>query len=281
MKTKIILEMGCNHQGDIETAKRMIDDAKSLGVYGVKFQKRDIESIPENVKTKKRSLKNSFGPTYYEHRKALEFSIKEIEFLKYYAHNRGLFFICSAFDEKSFYDLLEIGCEIKLPSQLFSNEIFYNLYKKYASKEIFYIWLSTGMHTINEIKRSPWMKENVFIMYCNSIYPFTIVNLNIINLNIIRKSMSDSERLGYSSHGLNGKDVFYSVLLGAKYVERHYTLDKNLKGSDHSTVSSDYLEMKKIINDVKLAEDILGEIKIKLLPEEKRFRKIYMGDKCL
>ena len=95
MKTKLILELGCNHQGKIELAKKMIDNAEKLGVWGIKLQKRDIGSIPEKIRLKTRDIKKSFGKTYAEHRRALEFNCHEILELKKYTESKGLKFIIS------------------------------------------------------------------------------------------------------------------------------------------------------------------------------------------
>src|SRR3989304_362753 len=82
MKTKLILELGCNHQGDIDIAQKMIDATAELGAWAVKFQKRDIESFSEGLKLLPRKPENSFGPNYYEHRKALELTIDQIARLR-------------------------------------------------------------------------------------------------------------------------------------------------------------------------------------------------------
>ena len=92
MNTKFILEFGCNHNGKITNAKKMIDEAKKLNVWAVKFQKRDIELIPDEIKKIKRNDKNSFGKNYYEHRKALELDIEKLKDLKKYAEDKGLEF---------------------------------------------------------------------------------------------------------------------------------------------------------------------------------------------
>ena len=279
MKTKVILEMGCNHQGDINIAKRMIDDAKKLNVWGVKFQKRDIDSIPDNVKIKKRSLSNSFGKNYYEHRKVLEFSIDEIKELKKHTEKQGLSFLCSAFDIISIHQLDEIKCKyIKLPSQFFSNKEMIKALNDCKNEPIKIG--STGMHVELEIYECFNYFDIVF--HCNSVYPHTIEYTNINTLISISKMAMESWpekyiEVGYSSHGEYGVEISYAVCAGAKYIERHYTLDKTMKGSDHSTVSSDYDEMTNIISEIEYVEKILGKGKNFLSEEEKKIRKTYRG----
>lgn len=279
MKTKIILEMGCNHQGDINLAKRMIDDAKKLGVWGVKFQKRDIDSIPENIKIKKRSLHNSFGETYYEHRKILEFSIDEIKELKEYTEKQGLEFLCSAFDIISIQQLDKIKCKyIKLPSQFFSNEEMIQTLNECKNDPIKIG--STGMHTEFEVYE--YFDNFDIVFHCNSVYPHSIYETYIMVIIRLSKMTQESwpERcieIGYSSHDENGESIKYAINAGAKYIERHYTLNKTMKGSDHSTVSSDFEEIKNIISQIKYIEKILGTGKVKLSKKEKITRKIYRG----
>lgn len=279
MQTKIILEFGCNHQGNIDYAKQMIDQAKELEVWAVKLQKRDIDSIPDYVKNKQRSLNDSFGLTYYEHRKALEFDIEQMFELKSYAETKGLVFICSAFDEKSVDVLTQIGCEyIKLPSQLYSDE---NLKVKLLSaKEICKtkILLSTGMHSAEEILNNTWMQKADIIFHCISVYPHYVNEMNLIFLNaLVQQSGRHGFTPGYSSHDVNGYGIPYAVMAGAKIIERHYTLDKKLKGSDHATVSSDYTEMKAIINSIKATELTMGDSKRECSNREKKTRLIYRG----
>jgi sialic acid synthase SpsE len=279
MNTKVILEFGCNHQGEIERAKRMINDACALGIWAVKFQKRDIEAIPDDIKIKPRSFENSFGTNYYEHRKALEFNKNQLLELKRYANSKDIVFICSAFDEKSIYDLIDIGCEyIKLPSQLYSDFQLKTILSKNKKKYKYKIILSTGMHSWEEIVNNDWKECVDILMHCISVYPHQLKEMNLI---IMQKLMNIAKgrkfEPGYSSHDFKGIGIPYAIYSGAKYIERHYTTDKNLKGSDHKTVSSDYAEMKNIIEEINLAESILGDEKRECSQKEKETRKIYRG----
>lgn len=274
LKTRIVLELGCNHQGDMDIATEMILDAHKLGVWGIKFQKRDIEAIPEDVKNKPRDMNNSFGLTYYEHRKALEFSLEQLEQLKLLAKRKGLMFICSAFDEKSIYDCIELECDyIKLPSQLYTND----KYKKILIEKLKKnqkIMVSTGMHNIKEIINNSWLELAEVIFHCISVYPTA---LRQMELSVIHELRIKSANIGYSSHEINGEGIKYAILCGANYIERHYTLSKAMKGSDHETVSSDFREMMRIIKDIEYAEILLGNYKEQLCEDEIINRKIYRG----
>lgn len=273
-KVKLLLECGCNHQGNLETAMSMIEEAARLKVWGIKFQKRDIEAIPDKVKNKKRSLSNSFGETYYEHRKFLEFDIDEIRLLKKMSETKGLKFVCSAFDIKSIKDLIRVGCKyIKLPSQLLLDKDIANILLQ--NKTSYKILVSTGMHEWEEIENCIWLNHADVIFHCISTYPAKITEMNletIGNLNSITTA-----NIGYSSHEMEGAGIKFAVLAGAKYIERHFTLNTEWKGSDHGTVSSDVPEIKRIISDIEWAERIRGTQERLCRLKERNVRKVYRG----
>lgn len=279
MKTKLILEFGCNHQGNISIAKKMIDEAANLNVWAVKFQKRDLASIPKEIANKKRDMSLSFGETYLEHRKVLEFDLSQLEMLKAYAESKGLIFICSAFDHKSIIDLIELKCEyIKLPSQLYTDKELKDLLLACKKKHKTKILLSTGMHCYDEIVNNDWLENVDYLFHCISVYPHDIKKMNLIFLSCLTKLSNKYNFIpGYSSHDYKGMGIHYAVIAGAQVVERHYTLNKQMKGSDHSTVSSDYAEVQKIITDIGLSEEILGNEKRECSQAEIEIRKVYRG----
>lgn len=275
-KTRIILELGCNHNGSMKIAEELIDEAVKLGVWGVKFQKRDIDSMDYGSKYIPRDISNSFGKTYYEHRKNLEFTVKQVKELKEYAEENMLQTIVTVFDIISAQDMIDIGFEyIKLPSQIMSNyEINRFLIKEKENNERLKIICSTGMHTVGEVIDWQYINQFDIVMYCKSIYPSKLEDINFMNFRILREKLDNC--IGYSSHDLNGFAIPYAVCLGAEYIERHYTLDKDMKGSDHK-ISSDYEEMKQIIENIKYVEEIIGNAELCNLKsdEEKRLKKIY------
>lgn len=275
MKTKIILEIGYNHQGDIEIAKHLIDEAKKLKVWGVKFQKWSIEEFPENIKKQIRNDENSFGKNYYEHRKFLEFSIDQLKELKEYSNEKGLKFVCSGKDFTAIKQLVNMGCQyIKLPSQRYkTHDIFKYLTK---NKKGYKILVSCGMNNGQEIYKSRWVELADVLFYCISLYP---AKINEIDFETMRKLFTYRQYkykgiCGYSSHEEKGDGIKYAVLLGADYIERHFTLDKTMKGSDHK-ISSDPEEMKKIIKDIKEIEKLLGTGNRQLTKEELKLREYY------
>lgn len=255
MRTKILLEFGCNHQGSMEIAKEMILQAEKLGVWGVKFQKRTLSEIPSDAANAKRDMKNSFGETYYKHREALEFDYTQLRELKSFANERGLTFVCTAFDVQAMKELSKFCEYIKLPSQKYSSQKYYDAFLK-LPKNIKMI-VSTGMHTFNEIFKSNWIKSAWCVMHCNSIYPHDFEHFNFGILNTLLRSRG-SDVVGYSSHDICGAGISFAVLAGAEIIERHFTLSKHMKGSDHATVSSDFEEMQMIIGRVEEIEKAMG-----------------------
>lgn len=280
LKTKLILEVGCNHQGDVGIAEELIMYASMLGAWGVKFQKRDCSLISDNVKTVKRDLSNSFGETYFEHRKALEFDKSQMKELKALTEKFEMKFICSAFDINSLLDLVEIGCKyIKLPSQLYSDKFLQKELIAAKDKSGCKAFVSTGMHSAEEILNNYWLDNADVIFHCISVYPCNISDMNIVFIQALKELSvrHNNFAVGYSSHDFEGRGIPYAIAAGAEYVERHFTLDKKMKGSDHSTVSSDYAEMQNIITEINRIEEILGDDKRECSPQECKIRKIYRG----
>lgn len=271
MRTKIIAEIGYNHNGSIEIAKKLIDSVKKLSLWAVKFQKWDIDNFPESIKNRVRNSPNDYGLTYYEHRKYLEFSLDQLKELKKYANELGLQFICSGKDLKSIKQLVEqLNLKyIKIPSQrYYDNQIFKYLYNQRKLKR-FKIMASTGMLNGNQIKKSRWKDRDGadVLMHCVSLYPAKLRECNLA-------WMLNVDYNGYSSHEDQGTAIKYAVCMGAEIIERHFTFDKNEKGSDHA-ISSDEKEMKRIIKEIKEVEEILGNGKRNLTDKEIELGKYY------
>lgn len=280
---RVILELGCNHNGSLATAKRMIDDAVRLGVYGVKIQKRDIDSLPDELKNKPRDPKTSFGSTYYEHRKALEFNEQQVMQLRQYAEERGLILAVSVFDKKSMSQMIDCSVRyVKLPSQFYSDVSLNDALLEYRAHfsspmcdSFMRTSVSTGMHTTDEVLSSEYLGLHDVTYYCRSIYPFETFEQADIGSAIAIYAQLDKEQCGYSSHDKDGFAIPEFVRIGAQWIERHYTLDKNMKGSDHGTVSSDFTEMRMILR--KIDDALEMRYAHKLCGEEMKVREVYMS----
>jgi sialic acid synthase SpsE len=268
MRAKIIAEIGYNHNGSMELAKKMIREIAKLKLWGVKFQKWDIDNFPDEIKNQIRNSEHDYAEKYYDHRKFLEFSIEQLAELKEYAEKKGLEFIVSGKDMNSLKELMQLNLKfIKIPSQRYhDNNVFKYLYHE-RKKRGFYIMASTGMLNGKQIKKSRWIKEADILMHCISLYPAKLEHCNL-------NWMDKVDYNGYSSHEEGGKAIKYAICKGAQFIERHFTLDKNDKGSDHS-MSSDVQEMKLIIKEIEDIEKILGDGKRNITPEEFKLGRYY------
>ncbi|MBI9080395.1 MAG: N-acetylneuraminate synthase family protein [Pseudodesulfovibrio sp.] len=268
----IVAEIGNNHQGEFSIAKQMVEKAAAAGVQGVKFQKRDMEAL---LTREGRAAPyvgcNSFGPTYGEHRNALELSIEQMSELKTYSESLGLVFFASAWDEPSLIQVLDMDVDLlKICSADLVNV---PLVRKYAAANVPVI-LSTGMSGLEDIDvalaeiRS--YHDDVVLLHCNSTYPCPEEQIGLPVMDALRERYGLP--IGYSGHEQGLGPSVASVALGACVVERHFTLDKSLKGTDHqaSLEPQELALMVKMIREVEKAMWVKGK---KVFPEEQAAAK--------
>ncbi|XP_034116411.1 sialic acid synthase [Drosophila albomicans] len=231
----IIAEIGQNHQGSLETAKLMILEAKKAGCHCVKFQKSDLRAKFTRFALEREYVSDhAWGRTYGEHKEYLEFSKEQYRQLQAYSKEIKIDFTASAMDEKSLDFLAELKVPfIKIGSGDANN---FPMLKKAAAMRIPLV-ISTGMQTVSTVdKIVEIMKQagnNLFaLMHCVSSYPTASSDCN---LRMIPAFMTrfPGVTIGYSGHELGVSISKAAVLSGARIVERHFTLDKNQKGSDH------------------------------------------------
>ena len=253
----IIAEAGLNHNGSISIAKELIDVAHNSGANAVKFQKRTVKNLAtQDILNAKDKRFPSFGDTYKEIREHLEFNLEQYKELKIYTELKGMDFIVTAFDVDAvdFLNILEINV-IKIASHSLTNTDLLEYLSKQKKKTI----MSTGMAQIDEIDTAVeiFKKNNcpLLLMHCVSAYP---TPLNKCNLLMIEKlSRRYSLPIGYSGHEIGWLPTKVAVSMGAKAIERHYTLDKKMEGFDHK-ISLDPDELKEMIREIRLIEDIKG-----------------------
>lgn len=242
-KCNLILEMCCNHQGNLENAKRMIYVAKYFcDAKIVKFQKRDIqtwaERKPEVYNNPHPVKENSFGKTYKEHREFLEFSVNQHKELKELCDSLNMIYSCSVFDIISAKQIISLNPKIlKIPSGCNQNfELLKYLCENYGGE----IHVSLGMTSyedvqkIFEIFKEHGRNKDLVLYTCTSAYPVKPEDINLLEIRRLHKKYSSEIKgIGFSGHhsGINVDSVAYS--LGANYIERHFTLDRNQKGTDH------------------------------------------------
>jgi len=268
----IVAEIGNNHQGEFDVAKQMVDEAAAAGVQGVKFQKRDMEALlTREGRAAPYTGCNSFGPTYGEHRNALELSIEQIAELKEYSESQGLVFFASAWDDPSLAQILELDVELlKICSADLVNV---PLVRKYAAAQVPII-LSTGMSALEDIDvalaEMRAYHDDVVLLHCNSTYPCPEEQIGLPVMDALRERYGLP--VGYSGHEKGIGPSVASVALGACVVERHFTLDKSLKGTDHqaSLEPQELAQMVSMIREVEKAMRVKGKM---VFPEEQAAAK--------
>jgi N-acetylneuraminate synthase len=253
---KIVAEIGINHNGSLDIAKKLIDSACSAGCDYVKFQKRNPDvSTPDNQKNKiKDSLWGSIKYIDYKHK--LEFSKKEYDIINDYCFLKNIKWFCSVWDNDSVDFIKEynsFGVFIKIPSAVILNLSLL----KYARKHADVLAISTGMSDESEVAQAIKISNPDIIFHTNSSYPSIINEINLNYISWLKNNYKEKE-IGYSGHEKGYLPTLCSVPLGVSWIERHITLDKNMKGSDHSC-SLDPIDFKRLVKKIKKIESYLGK----------------------
>lgn len=230
MKTKIIAEIGINHNGSIDLCKRLIDIASAAGCDYVKIQKRTPDlCVPESQKNTIRSTPWG-NMTYLEYKEKIEFDESTISKITKYAEDRGIGFFASVWDEPSSLLMSKYSNTAKIPSALITNLDLC----KHARKHFSSLIISTGMSTEQQIEECISACNPDVIMHTNSTYPSPIDELNLNYIKWLKEKWKNKE-IGYSGHEYGLVSTFAAVAIGAEWVERHITINHELWGSDHSS----------------------------------------------
>lgn len=265
-KIKIIAEIGINHNGDIEIAKRLIDTSIIAGCDYVKFQKRTPDvCTPEHQKSVMRST--PWGEmSYLNYRKRIEFEERQYDELYDYVKDSPIEIFSSVWDNNS-VDFMSRYCSIaKIPSALITDlELC-----KYARDKNETLIISTGMSTEEEIERCINACNPDVVMHTNSIYPSPVDELNLNYIKWLQDKWS--AEVGYSGHEYGLVTTFAAVALGCSWVERHITLDRTMWGSDQmaSVEPQGLIKLCKGIRDIEDAMGIKGPRVCLGKEEEKR-----------
>tara|TARA_B100001989_G_scaffold250903_1_gene228927 strand:+ start:821 stop:1687 length:867 start_codon:yes stop_codon:yes gene_type:complete len=242
MKPKVVAEIGCNHKGDISIAKELIKIAKEYcSVDAVKFQKRCNKELlsSQQYNAAHPVPENSYGITYGEHREFLEFDLDQHVELKKYCESLDIIYSTSVWDITSAQEICSIEPEfIKIPSATNLNfDIHRYLCEKYKGQ----IQISTGMTTKDEIEdivsfyEKNGRSNDLLIYACTSGYPVDFNDVCLLELNNLKeKYQTRISGIGFSGHHLGISVDVAAVALGAQWVERHFTMDRTWKGTDHA-----------------------------------------------
>ena len=278
-KLYFIAELGQNHQGDIKIAKRMVDSLIGSGVSAVKTAKRDIDvCLTDEQKSMIYDNPNSFGRTYYEHRKALELSNSEFEELKEYSESKGFDFISSFTDIPSVDFLVDIGLKkLKIASQRITDK---KLLKHTADIFSGEVYMSSGMSTIDDIDNmiDTFKNNKKYLLQCTSVYPCPNELLNLNTIKMYKERYSNQiDGFGFSGHHAGIAPDISAYLMGATIIERHYTLNRSWKGTDHAA-SLGIDGVRKIIKYINEIDEAMGSYDKHILPEELPAIKKLRGD---
>ena len=265
----VVAEVGNNHQGKYDLAREMVLKAAEIGVQAVKFQKRDIDALlTQRGQMMPYCGPNSFGRTYGEHRRALELDIEEMARLKELAESLGLVFFASAWDQVSLQQLSGLGVElIKICS---ADVVNIPLIRQAAALDIPVI-MSTGMSTWEEIDRAvqelKQFHTQIVLLHCNSSYPCPEKEIALPVM--LQLQQRYDLPIGYSGHELGLAPTLAAVALGACVAERHFTLNRNLTGTDHQ-LSLDTAEFKFLVAMIREIEQAMAVKEKQVFPEEKK-----------
>jgi len=274
-KPYLIAEIGINHNGDLQLAKKLIDATHACQWDCVKFQKRapDI-CVPENQKNVLRDT--PWGKmTYLEYKKRIEFGKNEYDYIDNYCKEKPIDWTASVWDIPSLEFIARYDVPfIKIPSAKLADEKLLMMICQTGKPLV----VSTGMSTLEEIDRAVEIIEkyhaNYVLMHCNSAYPTPHDELNI---NCV-KTLQERYRcpIGYSGHEQDLEPTVYAAVFGARIIERHITLDHNMWGTDHAS-SLEVVGMQLLRKRVKDIGSILGDGIKKVTDAEKEMRKKLRG----
>lgn len=274
-KPYIIAEIGCNHKGDMQIAKELIQMAKIFcNVDAVKFQKRhNIELLTEEqYNSPHPNPSNSYGDTYGAHREYLEFDMSQHQELKSFCESIEIDYSTSVWDVTSAKEIASLQPKfIKIPSACNNNVIMLEwLCENYTGE----LHISTGMTTKSEIEDlvklfSKHNRTKDLVLYnCTSGYPVPFEDVCLLDINLlIEKYGNQVKHIGFSGHHLGIAVDVAAYTLGAPIIERHYTLDRTWKGTDHAA-SLEPMGLRKLTRDLNAVHKALTFKSQDILPIE-------------
>lgn len=250
----VIAEIGINHNGDIELAKKLIDAAVLAGCDAVKFQKRTVDVVYTEEELA-RPRENPFGETNGDLKRALEFGEEEYREIDAYCKQKDILWTASCWDEASI-DFIEqfSPAFYKVASASLTDDELLKKYKATGRP----IVLSTGMSSLEEIDHAVDVlgKDNLVILHCTSTYPSQVdeINLNAIPAMVERYNVP----IGYSGHEVGLATSLAASVVGACVVERHITLDRAMWGSDQAA-SVEPSGFIRLVRDIHSVESAMGD----------------------
>jgi len=274
-KPKVIAEIGCNHKGKMEIAKQLLKVVADSGVEVAKFQKRNNKELltEEQYNAAHPNPINSYGDTYGAHREFLEFDVSQHQELKEFAEDLGLIYSTSVWDTTSAKEAVSLNPDlIKVPSACNNHfEMLKVLRDDYHGE----VHISFGMTTKDEEEQIvSFFEENnqskrVVLYSCTSGYPVPFDDICMLEIVRLKEKFQNRVKaIGFSGHHLGIAVDVAAYTLGAEWIERHFTLDRTWKGTDHSA-SLEPTGLRKLFRDLKATHKALSYKEFDILDIEK------------
>ena len=252
----IIAEIGINHNGKLELAKKLVDAAVESGANAVKFQKRSLKDLYRTDVLKDPNIESQGLEILIQVLNEVELKNSDYEELVKYCRDKKITFLCTPWDKTS----VDFLTRFNLPAYKISSADMTNFpLLKYVSKTKSPLIVSTGMSTIDEIEKTVYFlkkqKIDFILLHCNSTYPAPLDTLNLKFMNILHSKFDVP--IGYSGHESGIIGTLTAVNMGAVIVERHITLDKTMDGLDQSS-SLNPVEFKTLVKNIRESEITKG-----------------------
>lgn len=249
-----IAEIGINHNGSVDTAKKLIDAAVECGCDAVKFQKRTVDVV-YSAEELARPRESPFGTTNGHLKHGLEFGVDEYRVIDQHCKSKGITWFASCWDEAS-VDLIERFAPpcYKIASASLTDDNLLRHHRKYGRPLI----LSTGMSELAQIEHAVEVlgKKDLILLHCTSTYPSNLEELNLRVITTLREHLGVP--VGYSGHEVGLSTSFAAAVLGACIVERHITLDRAMWGSDQAA-SVEPQGIKRLVRDIRELDVVMGD----------------------
>lgn len=273
--TYIIAEIGCNHNGSFELAKKMVDVAVDCGVDAVKFQTFRADLLISKYAPKAEYQKITTGEqdSQLEMTRKLELGFDEYVKLRDYGLKKGVDVFSTPFDEVSLDFLIALDMPVyKIPSGEITNLPYLQKIGKQGKKVI----LSTGMATLKEIKEAVQIlqengTEDICILHCTTEYPTPYEELNLNVISTLKEEFPQLD-IGYSDHSVGYEVPIIAATLGATMIEKHFTLDADMEGPDHKASATPDV-LRRMVTGIRILEQALGRFE-KIPAEVEKKNKI-------
>lgn len=250
----IVAEIGINHNGDLDIARRLIDAAASRGCDAVKFQKRTVDVV-YTAEELARPRESPFGETNGDLKWGLEFGEEEFRAIDEYCREKGILWFSSCWDEASvdFMEQFDPPC-YKIASASLTDDALLKHHRQYDRPII----LSTGMSTLKQVDHAVEVlgEDNLIVLHCTSTYPARLEELNLAVINTYKKRYSVP--IGYSGHEVGLAPAIGAAAMGACVIERHITLDHTLWGTDQPA-SVEPQGIERLVAYIRAIETSMGD----------------------